>query len=189
MKTKETQIWNDLKKGRISALESLYNLYVDKLFACGCKISNDRDMIQDEIHDLFLDLYRYRERLSNVVNIEAYLIVSLKRNLYKHNDYRLKSLDDEFKHITNITAATNLTVASHEEVIIEEEDKNAQLMMLRKIMGDLTNHQKKILRLRFNQEKNYEEISRELGLSVASARTLFYRTLKTIRKTALGILY
>ena len=142
MKTEETQIWNDLKKGSISALESLYNFHVDKLFACGYKIINDRELIQDEIHDLFLDLYRCREKLSNVVNIEAYLIVSLKRNLYKHNDYRLKSLENEFKHITNMTANTNLTVASHEEVIIEEENENAQLMRLRRIMDNLTNHQK-----------------------------------------------
>tara|TARA_R110002074_G_scaffold104764_10_gene226326 strand:- start:11019 stop:11588 length:570 start_codon:yes stop_codon:yes gene_type:complete len=189
MKTIETQVWNDLKKGSISALESLYNFYVDKLFAYGYKISNDRELIQDEIHDLFLDLYRYREKLSDVVNIEAYLIVSLKRNLYKHNNYRFKSLEDEFNNIPNITVNTNLTVASHEEVIIEEENENAKVMRLSRIMDNLTNHQKRILRLRFNQEKSYEEISNELGLSVASARTLFYRTLKTIRKTALGILF
>jgi len=189
MKTKETQVWNNLKKGSISALESLYTLYVDKLFAYGLKVSSDRELIQDEIHNLFLDLYKYREKLSNVVNIETYLIVSLKRKLYKHNDYRSNSLEDEIKHITNIPSNANLTVASHEEVIIEGENENSKLMMLRRIMDNLTNRQKKILLLRFNQEKSYEEISRELGLSVASARTLFYRTLKTIRKTALGILF
>lgn len=187
MKTKATQAWKDLKKGRISALETLYYLYVDKLFACGLRISNDRELIQDEIHNLFLDLYRYHEKLSNVENVETYLIVSLKRNLYKHKAHRFKSLDHEFEHFPNSTANTHLTIESHEKVIIEEENENALLMRLKRIMDNLTDHQKKILILRFNEEKSYEQISKEFGLSVASARTLVYRTLKTIQKTALGL--
>ena len=56
-------------------------------------------------------------------------------------------------------------------------------------MVNLTDHQRKILRLRFAQEKTYQQIAGDLGLSVASARTLVYRTLKTIRDTALTLFF
>ena len=45
--TIEELLWKDLKKGNLSALGSLYELHVDRLFVYGCKISGDREVIQE----------------------------------------------------------------------------------------------------------------------------------------------
>ncbi|MAO15635.1 sigma-70 family RNA polymerase sigma factor [Flagellimonas pelagia] len=185
----EKLLWKDLKKGCLASLGSLYDLYVDKLFAYGYKISGDRAKVQDEIHNLFLDLYRYHKKLSDVKNIEAYLIMSLKRKLIKQSDHKIKSLESELETFNNSYSTAGLTVISHEEEMIEDEKENELSKRLKKIMVNLTDHQRKILRLRFAQEKTYQQIAGDLGLSVASARTLVYRTLKTIRDTALTLFF
>tara|TARA_R110000744_G_scaffold146699_3_gene259584 strand:- start:4025 stop:4624 length:600 start_codon:yes stop_codon:yes gene_type:complete len=187
--TIEELLWKDLKKGNLSALGSLYELHVDRLFVYGCKISGDREVIQDEIHNLFLDLYTYHKKLSDVKNIEGYLIISLKRKLYKSINYNIRSIEDELETLLDVNADNGLTVDSYEEEIIEDENENELLVRLQRIMANLTDHQQKILHLRFTKGKSYEQISDDLGLSVASTRTLIYRTLKSIRKTALTLFF
>ena len=72
--TIEELLWKDLKKGNLSALGALYELHVDRLFVYGCKISGDREVIQDEIHNLFLDVYTYHK----IIGCEEY------RRLFDH---------------------------------------------------------------------------------------------------------
>ncbi|RUA17275.1 MAG: hypothetical protein DSY83_04370 [Flavobacteriia bacterium] len=115
--------------------------------------------------------------------------MSLKRKLIKQSDHKIKSLESELETFNNSYSTAGLTVISREEEMIEDEKENELSKRLKKIMVNLTDHQRKILRLRFAQEKTYQQIAGDLGLSVASARTLVYRTLKTIRDTALTLFF
>ena len=61
VKNSELTIWGNLKKGDQTALGELYNLYIDILYSFGIQHSQDRGYVMDCIHDLFVDLYKYRK--------------------------------------------------------------------------------------------------------------------------------
>ena len=181
--------WTALKNGEVNALGTLYDLYANKLFAIALQINGNRDLAKDEIHNLFLDLYKYEKKLADVKNIEGYLVIALKRRLYKHGNSKVINFENEWEIQGDQVVNSANVVISHEEKLVREEHKTEDHNRLERIMSKLTEHQQKILRLRFNEGKTYEEIAEDLGLNVSSARTLVYRTLKTIRNTALTLFF
>ncbi|MEM8506279.1 MAG: sigma-70 family RNA polymerase sigma factor [Bacteroidota bacterium] len=188
--TMEVQdVWAAMKKGDMEALGILYDMYANMLFASGIRINGDREVVKDEIHNLFLDLFKYGNKLTDAKNIEGYLTISLKRRLYKFGGAKVKNLENEWELSLNPINNDGYVVHSHEERLVALENEVEAKNKLEKIMASLTEHQQKILRLRFKDEKTYEQIAEDLGLNVSSARTQVYRTLKTIRNTALTLFF
>ena len=79
----DVQLWMEIKKGDLKALGHLYDLYINVLFSYGIKHSKDKEHVMDCIHDLFLDLYKYKEKLTCTDNVKYYLFASLKRKINK----------------------------------------------------------------------------------------------------------
>lgn len=183
----EQEIWNNLKNGDVAALGELYDLFVDRLFSIGIHVIKDRSIVQDQLHELFLDLYKYHEKLSEVENVQAYLITSFKRKLYKQNNFKVTYLKQNWEENLREVSNELKIIKSQEEIIIQEENTKDRSNFLKRQLSNLTEHQRHILKMKFTEEKSYEEIADIMSLSVASARTLLYRTVKTLRKSALSI--
>jgi len=183
----EQEIWNNLKNGDVAALGELYDLFVDRLFSIGIHVVKDRSIVQDQLHELFLDLYKYHEKLSAVENVQAYLITSFKRKLYKQNNFKVTYLKQNWEENLREVSNELKIIKSQEEIIIQEENTKERSNFLKRQLSNLTEHQRHILKMKFTEEKSYEEIADIMSLSVASARTLLYRTVKTLRKSALSI--
>jgi len=185
----EQKIWNNLRNGDVEALGELYDLFVDCLFSIGIQVVNDRSVVQDQLHELFLDLYKYHEKLSAVENVPGYLITSFKRKLYKQNNFKVTYLKQNWEENLEEVSPDLKITRSQEEILIQEENTKERSNFLKGQLSNLTEHQRHILKMKFTEEKSYEEIADIMSLSVASARTLLYRTVKTLRKAALSIFF
>ena len=183
----EQKIWNNLRNGDVEALGELYDLFVDCLFSIGIQVVNDRSVVQDQLHELFLDLYKYHEKLSAVENVPGYLITSFKRKLYKQNNFKVTYLKQNWEENLEEVSPDLKITRSQEEILIQKENTKERSNFLKGQLSNLTEHQRHILKMKFTEEKTYEEIADIMSLSVASARTLLYRTVKTLRKSALSI--
>ncbi|AUC21053.1 MULTISPECIES: RNA polymerase sigma factor [Polaribacter] len=180
-------IWKELKNGKKTAIEELYNRYVNILFSYGMYHSKDRGYVMDCIHDLFVDLYKYKNKLSKTDNVKYYLFKSLKRKINKkyHKKNTSVSLDD-FDY--EIDAMNKKHSDSCEKHIITEEGISERNSRLRNAMKTLSDSQRKVLSLKFEQEKSYEEISMIMEVSIESARTSVYRAIKALRKLNFSVL-
>jgi RNA polymerase sigma-70 factor (ECF subfamily) len=76
-------LWSKLKDGNSAAIGSLYDKYVDELFRYGIQFTADKSKVMDCIHDLFLNLFKYRKNLAHTKNIKYYLLRSLKNEILK----------------------------------------------------------------------------------------------------------
>lgn len=182
----EQRYWRQLQEGSMDALGFLYDMHVDTLFAVGTKINSDRQVVQDGIHDLFLDLYKYHKKLAAVQHIAGYLIVALKRKLYKLGDTKVRNISIGNEDALHLSKNNTGFVNSCEDEIIFQENSQEHSIRLNRVLEELSDHQQEILRLRFEEEKTYEQIASDMNVSVSSARTLLYRTLKHARKVALS---
>lgn len=173
--------WKKLIDGDKQALGVLYDEYINILFSYGMYHSKDRGYVMDCIHDLFLDLYKYRKNLTSTSNVKYYLIKSLKRKINKK--YKTKSTPVSMKEFLYILEGNQKNhVLSCEEKIIKIEETFEINSNLKKALETLTYKQRKILFLRFNENKTYEEISEIMSISIETARTSIYRAIKTLRK-------
>jgi RNA polymerase sigma-70 factor (ECF subfamily) len=174
----ELILWEKLKRGDIHALGEIYDLYIDILFSYGIQMSKDKSYVMDCIHDLFLDIYKYRAKLASTDNVKYYLIKSLKRKINKKYNSKIVSIDNEDCFHTN----SYTTTKSFEEEIIASEESTMLNLKLADALISLSKRQRKGLFLRFNEEMPYEEIAQIMNVSIQTSRTIIYRGVKQLRK-------
>lgn len=168
-------LWKRIKTGETLAFHELYMQFADILFSFGLIYSKDQEFVKDCIHDLFFDLYKYRKNLSDNDHIRNYLFKSLKRKIQSPQSGKLKLV------FTNTFQEGNEQKASLAETEgLESQEENIE--NIRVAMGKLSDRQQEVLNLRFQVGLSYTEIAKILDISVESARTLVYRSVKTIRE-------
>jgi RNA polymerase sigma factor (sigma-70 family) len=176
LKEQEEIFWQDYKDGENKAFSEIYNLHVTVLFAYGMKLCQNREIVQDAIHDIFIDIYVNRNRRSKPDNLRFYLIKSLKnrilRNLKKERKYSEEGDGVQGIFYTEYSAETS---------IIEGELDQDKIRLMTEALKDLSQRQQEILYLRFTLGFNYMEIAKMVNLNHDSVRKQVYRTLKKIR--------
>ncbi|GJM64478.1 hypothetical protein PEDI_50300 [Persicobacter diffluens] len=134
-------------------------------------------MVEDAIHDLFLDLWKYKEKLSDTTSVQFYLFRSLRRKIVKNDqladrkkifDYDL-SLDQAFESL-NV-----------QEKIIADESRDEHIQSLKSEMNGLSARQYEALILKFYNNFSYEEIAQVMEVNEQSARNLVTRGLDKLK--------
>ncbi|MCX6222337.1 MAG: sigma-70 family RNA polymerase sigma factor [Bacteroidia bacterium] len=171
-------LWRQFKEGSEHAFYLLYDQYADKLYKYGIHFSKDKDFVKDCIHDLFLDLYKYRIKLSETNNVQFYLFRSLRRIIHKERARVIPFVRNERSY-----TAKEMPVFSHEDYLIATETKAEEYKALNAAMKKLTDRQREGLSLKFEHDHTYFEIAEIMGISVESTRSIIYLALKQLRKS------
>ena len=158
-------------KGDNNAFSSIYNKYVDELFAYGMGLGFERETLKDAIQDTFFKFYTNKKQLKSVTHLKYYLFRMLKNRLFDI----YKSSNKE--NIIDVTDLPFLIEPSVLDELIANEDK-ATIENLLKI---LTDRQKEAVYLRFIQELEYEEVANLLDMTAPAVRKLISRAIKRMR--------
>lgn len=186
MKTaKEQRQWRAFIGGSEAAFRSLYLAFVDRLFSYGYHHCHNRELVKDAIQDLFIDLFRYRANLDREADPTAYLYVSLRRKL---NTALKKSRNQELM-AQGDPAMDLLTAPDTEWGMIQKETETELNRLLSKEIKRLPGRQREILYLRYIREMSYPDIAGIMNISVATSRTLVYRAVRQLRKSATRPVY
>ncbi|KKM91284.1 hypothetical protein LCGC14_1230080 [marine sediment metagenome] len=174
----ESRLWAKLKSGDIDALNKLYIIHADPLYDYGIKLTRDPESVKDCIHDLFLDLYKYRKKLSKEVNVKYYLLKSLKRKISERSSSKIILLPPDQDFSATIYKDEDGCI---EEKIIEREYENELNLSVSNALNGLTRSQLRAISMRFYENRTYEEIAVNMNVSIETARTTIYRAIKTLR--------
>lgn len=183
--TEDLLLWVKIKAGEIEALGSLYDLYIDVLYPYGFSIAKDRVLVMDSIHDLFMDIFKYRKKLADSPQVKFYLLKSLKRKLFKKGKTNpaFDSTTGE-KHFFD----HNIFESSTEKKLIDIENDVDKQRQIQHALSSLTKKQKRAVELKFYEGRSYEEIAILMNVTIATSRTLIYRSITSLRnKLAVSI--
>jgi RNA polymerase sigma-70 factor (ECF subfamily) len=169
--------WESLKRGEPNGLRDLYNAHVDDLYKYGIVLSHDPEKVRDCIHDLFVYVWNFRERLTVPDSTRAYLMVSLRRRLFDKGS-KISSLTFGM----DASGDPDILTDGHEEKWIQLEDESARQKQLENAMGQLSDRQREIIFMKYYQQLDYDEIGKIMELNYQSARNLVTRALSALRK-------
>lgn len=174
--TPDSQLWIAFLKGDENAFNLIYKINIQSLYKYGLNFSQDENLVKDCIHDVFVDLYKYRQKLNETNNIRLYLFKALKNSILKailknRKFYLLENVDVKFFY-----------ESPHEDTLIEKDTELYQLNLINDALASLSTRQKEALYLKFNTDLEYEEISKVLDINYQSARNLVYRGIEKIRE-------
>lgn len=174
----DREIWNMFKDGHVGAFRYIYINYFNLIFAYGCRISRDQELVKDCIQELFIDL-RKSESLSETNSIKFYLFRALRWKIYR----KLSQLK-KYQTLENLDSAFDVEIVeSHENLLIKDQELDLDKRKLNAALANLTKRQKEAMYYYYNQNLNYNEVAEIMQLSnVKSARNIIYKAIDQLKK-------
>ena len=180
----DSTLWKTFQQGDRAAYGQMYQKYVRLLLIYGLKIWQNEEAVRDEVQDLFIELWKSRERLQSTDNIKIYLFQALRYKLIRQKTKQEATLID----LSAVPNTDFLREHSHESFLIDEENKNENSQKLQKVMQDLPPRQQEVLHLRFYQGCSNEEIAQIMDIKYQSVSNLMYKSLEFLKKHLLEVL-
>ena len=169
--------WVRFNLGDRSAFEEIYSEYIDVLFAYGTKMTHDKELVKDSIQDLFIDLYRYKIKLRQPESFEFYLFKALKRLIHKKLNRKSKIRDFENQGFLAFELTFDL-----EEDYIQKETEKSRLIILQKILNELSQNNRELLFYKFSSSLTYKEIGQLIGMKPDTVKKQIYRVISSLRE-------
>jgi RNA polymerase sigma factor (sigma-70 family) len=168
--------WQAFRKGNKEAFAKIYKDHVRDLINYGYKVTTDRRLIEDSIHDLFVELWQSRARLSATTSVRFYLFRALRYKIIRNNrtnEERLLPAPDSTEN--------DFYEVSHENYLIGLEVQSLQMANLRELIVNLPRRQQEAINLRYYHNFSNEEIAQIMGVNYQSACKFIYSALKTLK--------
>lgn len=163
----------ELAQGNEAAFELLFNQYSPKVYRAALKFLNSRELAEETVQDIFMDIWLHRERMSGVLNFGGYLQRMVRNQVY--DTFRKNAaFADVVKELISNESTDNLT-----ERIIQENEYDD---FLKDVLSKLPEHQQEIFRLAREEELSHEEIAQRLNLSRLAVKSHMKRILRFIRE-------
>jgi len=150
-------------------------IYSGKFYGYSYRILGDKEEAHDVVQDLYVKLWSLRDSLENVNNLEAYA-TTIIRNLCIDRLKRIKSslLHDGIVRLS-LSDESNFIESSGNE-------KDNRIELIRMAIKKLPELQQKIFLMRDFEEKEFDVIALELGLSPENIRVILSRARKRVRE-------
>lgn len=166
------EVWIRFQSGDQAAFSEIYQEFMDSLFAYGSKITRDRELIKDCIHDVFVELHRLKPDLHHPEYIEFYLYKSFRNAIFH------KAKENKRIHSVAIEDMVNFDLQFNiEQDSLDLESNSLRVEKLKSILQTLNPQKRELLFLKFTTGLNYVEIGHVLGLNSDTVKKQVYRTL------------
>ena len=178
MKTSEKEywqsVWDRFRDGDREAFKTIYNEFIDVLFAYGSRITSNTSLLEDAIQDVFIDVYTYGKKLNHPEFLQYYLFRCLKNNILR-----------KLKENRRFESSNNDELAFELKFPIEQQDNeqlDEQLLLLKEETENLDSRKRELLFLKFNSGLTYNEIGQLLNLKPDTVKKQVQRTLKYFKE-------
>lgn len=176
-KSFEKKLWIDFKNGHEQAFNKIYDKYVNALYNYGCKLVPDGALIKDCIQELFIDLWRNKESLTEPESVKFYLFRSLRRKVFriikKEHRYAKRGMHLE-------STAFEIVPSPEFEIINQQIDKEKKDLLIT-ALNKLTERQREALFLKYFSDMSNKEIGRIMSLKRQSVYNLISDGLNALK--------
>lgn len=169
-------VWLHFKQGDQRAFKVLYQRYFKILCSYGCRLTSDRQLLEDAVHDIFIDLWRRREHLAEVENIKFYMFRALRNRVVRNGRNNI------FENSEDIDGFLDYLVSlSSEQQSIDSESLQARVKRVQNAVENLSDRQKEVINLRFYHGMSLDDISQLMGLPKQSVSNLLFKSYAVLR--------
>lgn len=166
-------------KGNKQAFQDFYHHFYNRLLLYGSTITPNREIVEDQIQEVFAWLYTHPQQCQSIHNVRSYLFLALRKNirsaLQKENHQQVRQYDYRYEQ--------SQTAISTEEDWIRHQTQRHQQQWLTEQMDQLPARMKEVLYLRYYQCLSYREIAHIMSVTPQVAQNFATRALKKMRQS------
>ncbi|NMH27536.1 RNA polymerase sigma-70 factor [Flavobacterium silvaticum] len=169
----ETALVQLLKSHDQAAFRKLFDRYRQPVFVYSLNLLKSREAAEENVQDVFMKIWQMREKLDPQKSFKAFVFTIARNTAF---NVLAKAASDE-------KLRERIFYASHE--LAQEADysiRQDECKALRKqAMNALPEKRRQIFKMSRKDGMTYEEIGRELGISVHTVRNQMSKALETMR--------
>lgn len=174
----EIEQWQAFQQGNEEAYTALYQQNVQALYRYGISlVVVSEAFVFDCIHDVFMEIWAKKERLSVPDNVRYYLLHALKIRIL----HLLQRKERPTESISQIDFSSFWAEPSVEDLFMIKEQNKIKEVLVKKLISQLPPRQQEALRLRFVESFDYTEIAENMEINKQSAQNLVFRAVEKLR--------
>lgn len=173
-KQSDAAIWKMVSGGNNAAFVYVYEKYSDTLFRYGSRITSDKSLIEDSIHDVFLRIWARKSFLSVTCSLKFYLIRAFRRDLIK------KVQEIRKKKLSSLSEVDRHWEESFQELLLENQIILESNQNVKTAINHLSDRQREAIFLRYIEGMEYQQIAELMQVKVISLYNLLQKALKNL---------
>lgn len=162
-----------LQSGDEAALTVLYHKFWQPLFMASYNILKDKELCEDVIQDIFMNIWHNREKLEIHTSLKSYLYAcaryqvfnQIKKNKDKIRVELFEELNTRFQNTTPETQLMHEELVKHINMVVNNLPEKCQL----------------VYKLSREEQLSHKEIAERLDISAKTVENHITKALKTIR--------
>jgi len=164
---------NRLRNGDESALTELYNKFWQLLFMSSYNVIKDKELCEDIIQDIFMNIWHNREKLEIHISLKGYMYACARYQVFNHlkknkDKVHVELFDDLEKRFQHTTPETELM---HEELV----------QQINLIIETLPDKCRIVYKLSREEQLSHKEIAERLDISTKTVENHITKALQVIR--------
>jgi RNA polymerase sigma factor (sigma-70 family) len=172
--TGDEATWHSFKQGDKQAYAVLYQRYFDVLYRASLRITSDRELVKDCIHDLFVTIWKNRDNLSQPNSVKAYLLSAIQRKL-KRQTTRLRPHQNDIDKVKTPPLSD-----CREDQLIDDQTELEQKYIVDRALDSLTKREREAIYLKFYGNLSYKEVAEVMAIRVDSIYNLISKSIETL---------
>jgi RNA polymerase sigma-70 factor (family 1) len=164
---------NRLRNGDESALTELYNKFWQLLFMSSYNVIKDKELCEDIIQDIFMNIWHNREKLEIHISLKGYMYACARYQVFNHlkknkDKIHVELFDDLEKRFQYTTPETEMM---HDELI----------QQINLIITTLPEKCRLVYKLSREEQLSHKEIAERLDISTKTVENHITKALQIIR--------
>ncbi len=170
-------LWSKITQGEPNALREIYDLHISDLENYCKKITQDVNLIEQSLYNVFVNIWQNRKTLRPGDSIVSYLFGSIRKELLgeiKNKILILPTVNEERKDV-----GFRITL---EDILIQQENATIDPIELHKAFELLSHSEREAIYLRYYNEMTCEEISSIMDVDYKTVEEMLSKGVFSIRE-------
>lgn len=169
----DTKLLKELKLGNEQSFKLIYLKYHKQLYSVAFRYLRSKDLAEDAVHNIFLNLWDYRKKLDTSESLSGFLFISVKNEVLNTISKKKRKLK---KHILLAYEKKQRTSESTNIFSLAEYKEHYQIAI-----EQLPEKRREIFELRVKDGLTNKEIAGYLGISLHTVKSQYYKASLFIR--------
>jgi len=187
-KKKKSVLVQAFQEGENWAFEKIYSQYQKRVLRFVSQKIKNQEAAQDITQEIFLKVYRFRENYQPELPFQSWLWTISRNTVF---DWLRKNKSENSIDISTHEGETRIeeqlpSPHPNAEALLEEISDR---QLLNKMLGRLTELQRKVICMRLIQQLSYQEIAKNLGLSLSAVKCLMYRSKRFLAEAGYAVAF
>jgi len=166
-----------ISNGDSHSFELIFKHYASSLGRYAYRVLEDKDVAEDLVQDVFINVWLNKEKLANVNSFKDYIFILSKNRIL--NELKKKAKN----YLKNCTVESIIeTIQEDGDIILEWKLEREQIYnQLNSAIEKLPAQQQRIIKLAKIEKKSYQQIAEILNISIETVRKHLFLAYKTLR--------